>query len=644
MREMKVKSLDAVMIRLFRCLACRLPGNYRFKTHIETYQSCFRYYKRRFNVETWEELKNKLTNLNSPSYASRCSLRRRIDNAAIAARKKEMKSVTQSLNEFKQNSALSNYKLCVLCSQYYLTPAVSELDSSNPMFDELDLNNRTEDKRMMKFWICRVCQSSGKKIETSLAQSRFKSIQIHGWQILYPSNEDSLDEQLNVTVDNTLVLIPHNGYGCDSNLHYLVPNMYRNPETSNSFLSTLYHNRLTKFALRKLYCDFYEGEIANYEEKKLESISKIYDESQIRSSSSWEQKQKRSIYSQFKQFGGAAIGFCLESAINSIEPVVTSLLCNGSVITVEFQGNIRDEFVTKYFSHNHGNNTSCRDSNCIKTEMQDFPDLEVKCLPNFITNLSQKQHLFIEHFVKNLNFEHFAEEYYCGLEFSLNGNGRIIGLLWSKSCNMFNEELSKSSLDGSELKEDAYLKYLENSILTTVNHLSLQQLLQIPEDEAQEISDLGRKFQIDMHMKEAYVPLPSYETMMRFTPGIDGILNMMSAKRLLHSFKNLLMQLSTEEKNSLTTENWLERLSTFGKFTVQDNGSKLLIVFQDISATFLVDKRLNTFINKYDPFIGMKYQQKCFTLICGYGSDAKQLICTSESVLNWKSFKDSKIL
>ena len=544
-------------------------------------------------------------NLVRPSYSCRSSLKRKISNAAYTAKKKQLKSITQSLNDFQRESAFSNSKLCVMCKQFYLSSAVSELTSCNSLYVQLELEKNMHLKRMQKFWLCHVCQSSEKKLETMLAKPKMKKIEIEGWQVLYPTLDENLEEELNLSSGNTPILVPCTGYKCGNDTHYLVPNLYSNSDPNNSFISTLYHNRLTKFALRKLYSDFYDGEIATEGNKKLESISKIYDESVIRSSSSWTQKQKKAIVSQFAQYGGAAIAFSLEVGVSSIESVMTSLLCEGSVITVEFQGNIHDEFISTYYSHNHGNNTLCSTSDCVKTEIQNVPhDLEAKCLPNFIMSLAQKQSLFIEHFVKSQNFQLSGEDYFCGIEFGLNGTGRIIGLIWTRNCNSFNEDLSQSSLDGRELNPEKYLQYLESNILTTVNHIVIQEALEVAEDEAQKISQLATMYQVEMNMPEQYVPLPSYETLLRCTPGIDGILNMINKKRLLQKFKTLLLNLTLDEKTHLSTQDWLTGLMPLAKFEYKEAESKLMIDFQDLNATFIIDTKLNKYIEKYGPLIG----------------------------------------
>ena len=588
-------------------VACRVPGTYKFKTHIETYKSCFDYYKSRFKVQNWDELKAKLLSLERPSYSSRSSLKRKLDNAEYSARKRERKSVTDSLNTFRQKSALSNHKLCVVCQQFYLNCSVSEVNNTNPLYEELELSNKKNLSRMGQFWICQVCQSSENRTETSLVTPMMKRIETEGWQILYPVAENIQDEEFDVHIDKTLVFVPYNGYNCGNKTEYQIPNIYRNPSLTNSLISTLYHNRQTKFALRKLYADLYDGEISSHDNKKLDSISKILDESNIRSSSSWKQKQKRSIVSQFTQYGGASLAFSINVPISTIESVVTSDICNGAVVTVQFDGNSLDEFRTKYFSHNHGNDTTCASTNCIKTEIKQVDaTLETRCIPNFISSIYQKQTLFIEQFVRNQNFELFAEEYFCGIHFSLSGNAKIYGLLWTHNCSVFNRDLSQSSLTGNPVEKKQYLQYIENSILCTVNHLEIQEFLQIPKEEAIYISSLAKQFQINMEMPEKDVKLPSYETLMRVKPEVEAINNTISAKRMMQKFKQSILNLTEEEKKNLTSQEWLTNISSKAKFTLQESEVKLVVQFDEVCVTFVLEGRLNQFIDKYGPFIGMK--------------------------------------
>ena len=79
-----------------------------------------RYYQTRFNVETWIQIKVKMFNLTRSSLPSSSKAKRKLQNEYCRGKKKESITVTQGLNDFKKQVALSNYRLCVICDQYFL--------------------------------------------------------------------------------------------------------------------------------------------------------------------------------------------------------------------------------------------------------------------------------------------------------------------------------------------------------------------------------------------------------------------------------------------------------------------------------------------------------------------------------------------
>ena len=351
--------------------------------HLENNNVCFEFYKQRFNVDSWISLKSSLLKLIRPSYASRSSLKRKFENIQLANRKKDAKTITQSLNDYRRQIALCNYRLCIVCGQYFLSSGAIQVPENDPLFTQLDLNNKLSLKRMNSFWICLKCQSTGGKTgEFTTAKSILNVVEIDGHKILYPGT--NADESISIDVDN-LILIPRRLYPKYKKMTKVhVVGLYKNLTPTNEFISTLYLNRVAKYALRNLYSEIYNGEISLNENKKLQSISGIYDDSNIRLSSSWLKKRRNNIYSQFKQYGPSAISFCLDVDLHNIESIVTSLLCNGSVITLGFEGNGYNEFKTKYYYHSHENSDPCGE-NCNKTELQDITNsLDAKFIPLFI--------------------------------------------------------------------------------------------------------------------------------------------------------------------------------------------------------------------------------------------------------------------
>ena len=599
-RELKVSSVNGVLIKIYKCISCSSTENLQLKRHLETYSLCFKFYLQKFQVTNWDELKTKLFNLTRSSYKSRTSLKRRLENAASAARKKDSVTVTQALNSFRQDIAIANFRLCIICQQNFLPSGAVEILPTDNRYEELESSEKVYMKRMQSYWICLLCDSSNKENQITMADPIFNVVETEGYKLLYPT--DQL-QQVDIDVQcNNLVLIPTKLKTTFKTTNYSLP-LYKNLEVTNDLVSSIYLNRTSKFALRNIFGELYNAVISNNENKKLQSISKIYDDSMIRCSTSWDMKKRNGIFAQFKQYGQAAIGYSIDVSLNNLETIITSKLCQGIVVTLEYHGDFQDIYQTKYFVHDHDNSTACTDT-CNKTEVTEVQEsLESKFLPIFISSLSQKHHCFLQHFIKNKNFHLYSNEYMSDINFYLNGSARINGIIWPTESASFNEMLSSCSLDGNEPELTNYLHYIESSILATTNQSDIQLLLGVSQEEALQIRNLAVIHQLNFQMNEKYVPLPSFETMMRMKPSDVASVNLISSKRLLQLLKQVLMGLCHEEKNSLRTEDWLEDLNTKAKFN-SDTETEMTISFNGTKIFFTIDERLENLMAKYGCFAG----------------------------------------
>ena len=599
-REMKVNCLNGILVKSYKCMACASRGGFQLKRHLQNHAVCLNFYLEKFQVKDWAELKPKLINLTRCSYKSRTSLKRRLENAALAAKKKDVKTVVESINMYRKDISVANYRLCINCGQNFLSSGALQISATDTRYEDLELNKKHL-RRMGTFWICTLCESSNKELHFSMAAPVFQEIEIEGKKILYPTNTTQHEE---IEIDCwSLILIPNKYSSSFKTNTYSIP-LYKNERVSNELISSMYNNRAAKFALRNMYADIYSAEISNLQNKKLQSVSMIYDDSMIRSSVTWMRKKSNSIFAQFKQFGPAAIAYSMDVDLNNLETKITSKLCEGRVVTIEFIGSCQDEFETKYYEHNHNNSTSCTAS-CIKTELNGIGDnIKTEDLPIFISSLSQRQASFITNFMKNKNFELFAEEYNSNIDFYLSGSARINGISWTTECESFNAALSISYFNGTQPEFNNYLHYVESSILTTINQTDIKLILGCTEEEAVKIRNLGVLYQVNLQMDDKHVPLPSLEIMMRMKPKDDVLMNIMSSKRLLEILKQILIALSTEEKNCLTTEDWLENLNKKAKFDSKSE-RQMSLNFDGTILEFGIEERLDNLMRQYGCFIGI---------------------------------------
>ena len=102
--------MDGLLIRIFKCISCSTRGNFQLKRHLENITDCLNFYKQRFNVNRWEEIRQKIQTLTKMSIPSRNAYRRRIANAEYEERRRQAKTVLDSINQFRKDTALANYR------------------------------------------------------------------------------------------------------------------------------------------------------------------------------------------------------------------------------------------------------------------------------------------------------------------------------------------------------------------------------------------------------------------------------------------------------------------------------------------------------------------------------------------------------
>ena len=158
---------------------------------LEAHSDCFRYYKLRFDVENWPELKVKLHNLTRTSYSSRRSLRRRLEADAYRSRLRDATTVIDSLNKYRKEVSVANYRLCVLCGQFCLETSAIEIDPTDQLYQEQDLENKGNLKRLNKHWLCLLCKSTGKKQEKSFSTPFMKLISFNACFTVEKSTQPS---------------------------------------------------------------------------------------------------------------------------------------------------------------------------------------------------------------------------------------------------------------------------------------------------------------------------------------------------------------------------------------------------------------------------------------------------------------------
>ena len=529
------------------------------------------------------------------------------------------------------------------------------------LFEELNLSNNLNFKRMDKFYCCNTCKSSHINIEDIIISPLLKMVNIKGYNIYYPiendDNNSMEDNEINAT---DLVMIPKNLlFKSNEKVDMFPINIYKCKIVNNSYLSTLYNNHVYRYYQRKTYVERYEATVLPSREKTIGNIKPIMDDSMIRSSDTWISSKLSGINSRFENFGDIAIGFEFEIPINNKESIATAVIIQGAVVTIEFIGNENYDLQTKYMLHNHNVEKNCDDT-CVKKELTDpnfdaVLPLSSRYLSIFIATISQKIKAVVKYLILNKNCSIHSKEYYIGVEFLINGNAKVIGILWTEQCTKINENLSTSSLTGEFNDHEDYLQYIEKVIMTSAHTMEIQERLGNSNLNAENFSQIVDKYQlIDFKDKLEDLQLPSIFTSFIYTPEETFSQNLFQSKILRSILKKYLYNVSNHDKEILTTIDWLRSLNS--NFYIERTNDNVKITIDEETYIILIDERLSNLLNDNEEFIAIyqylitcqskqnsvvlkrKYVKECF--IKPYNSDLLRAINQSVNIYTINGFQE----
>ena len=608
MREFKVQSIMSVLLKIFPCFNCSITGTFRLKRHLDENKNCFDAYKNKFGVNNTDELSQKIKYLKSQSCPSRQRVQRKLTYHENKSYSQDSKTVTQAINDFKRSIALANYRLCCKCSGNFLECSTVEISSNHIFYTSLQLNEKPEMKRMNKFYACKVCLSSNQSQNNTMSPACLNKIELNGKTILYPMEHSNPNLTPDAEINSKcLILIPKN-MNFKQKIQKIQININKCDQVTNSYMSTIYKNQVSKFIQKKLIADRFEGTIENQETRTVSNIKPIMDDSDIRLSETWISSKITGLQARFQQFGANAIAFSIKINFNTPETVATGMLIEGSVVTLEFQGNQSYDFETKYFLHKHNLEDDCT-NNCEKLELTEsiikkLPKLRCKYVSIFISSIYQKMQGIVNNLIKNPNCSIAADEYYVGVKFDLEGNAIIEGLLWTGACDDLNKTLSTSSLTGEPISYQHYLNYISSTVMTTSDKNELKLVLNITEEEAISLSKLVKKYQLETNNQPiSDLKLPSLDYFLTVRPDEDSLSNLSVSEKLFNAFQKLLHKTSVDDKVEQSTLQWLDKIKS--NFNIEMETHNLSLKTDAETFSLLRDDRLNTLIAEFDEFLGI---------------------------------------
>ena len=549
----------------------------------------------------------------------------------------------EALRNHRQETALGNFRKCISCKANYLESAVILVDEEEEEFSYL--KELPDLRRMSKFSICVICQNTRENGEAGMIGdqefgSKMICHQVGDGHIYSLKIEDEDEVDLGVGDNGQLfdedagnlkkmVMFPSN-ISClnDGNNVVAKPRelslavaLYKCEEFTINDCGILYFNQISKYRNIVNYNKRFTGDIQDQDNRVLSNLQQCPDDSQIRGSDKWLEHQSENLKKRFVQLGQSAFRVEMKMPKDNVETIATDLLIDGVSLTVSFEGDDSNETETKYLVHlGHTSSSLCTEE-CETMTLQEYLQTRnlviggTRSISSYLTSVFIKVQSFVKNIVKCHSSELFSEEYSFSLTFDSEGVCYVIGFLWPETVLNFNEADSLESYFGDSLEaaRETHLNYVAKVVTCTSNESELRKF-GFNKNEAKRIVNLVKKHQIFPRTDCPNTELPSLQLMFKHSPSVQTMRNIEEAERLKKEIRKLLVDLQDDELNDLSTEDWLQDLSTWSVEILDNNeDDKIRFSLHEKTFTFMLDQKLlNLIVDCDDTFIGVyQYAISC---------------------------------
>ena len=636
--KLRVKSVEEVVFKIYNCIFCNLGDKKKLKQHIQKTDNCFRKYADRFQESDLEEISKKISKIKRSFQQSRQSLIRKLNESEKQklSRKKdfEQKTMESSLNDYRSCIQFGNYRLCFKCLTNSTDSMSEEVKIGSDIYEREDLGDISKQKllRFEKFWICSACKTEEGRI---IHESRIdmKHLNVHGRTVFIPDNNsnESVDEVLNrktiffprtiealkdITKSETL-----------KKAEALITKINQTKPIDIEDVKLLYENEVSKYKARRDLCKRVKGKCISNDVKKLQIIKKCDEIFTVTGSSNWYQNQLSNMVCRMEQNGSICYHVEISFPIICLETIATALLQDGYVVTITKHGKPTTELITQYWVHTeHNNETPCQDE-CPRIDLHEYIengyfDMDTLHDQHLTTHLgctSKKFHQFIKHIIQATNSEILAEKYHFSLSFDLDGQAKMIGAIWPVGVDELNLHIASDSKCDSECTQ-SLIDFIDKTVTCSSDPEVLRVLFNLSDSDSLEMSELSIAHQFHMceNCTSCQNPnLPSLQTFVK--KNVNHGENNDTAQTLMNKMRELLLEMSTEEKMSMTTNEWIESVwideDSFGDILEDE----LQITIDGTLFKFFIDDTLLSLISELGPFSGAYH----YSLLCSKNNDEK---------------------
>ena len=351
------------------------------------------------------------------------------------------------------------------------------------------------------------------------------------------------------------------------------------------------------------------GKITDYTNRLIQTSSFMSDLS-IFGSEEHNERLLEEVSARINQNGHLCLSITISYPLNNPETIASYLVQKNFVVTEVISGNEQNIYERNYEVHNHKADSNCSE-NCNKISLNEFLShhfdirtINNDIVPTYVFNCLIKMKEFIHIMLNCSTFQLNPDEYSFMPICKDNGEMQLIGIIWPKEFKDVNLMIANVSY-GLPWKENIVkdvLQKLEEEVTTRTDLQYFQEIMGFSPLIAERARSLSHKLQVHFD-RSSSLQLPSFTSLI--TQPYPTYSNIFPSKRLKDILKFKLHALSLEEKENLTTMDFLYQCENDCEVIREERMITLFTLNENLS--FDVDDTLNHLLEKYQDhnFIGI---------------------------------------
>ena len=622
LRNFKQKNILPILVKEFNCIFCNVAANVRTINHLKKNATCRNKYMEKLDVHDMKNLQDKLVNLRKQLKPS--AVNRKLEFQKFKMKREdEMNNRTERelLNIFKTETSFANYACCYKCNSNLTIWMVEEVKVDDSNKEEFLDNEVMSRRRFQKYYICGSCKTNKKSTVVS-SMVKMSKVEEDMKIVLFPSNandENDNNQSSNYDGAKQIKCLMPCSVECLDNLDLDLNKVgsrqgdigiiYKLDSDLDLIVKLAYENLLNKYKCLKQFGDWYQGVIRDEAARILSSASKVINDSVVVGSESWRRQQANDLIHRLDQLGAISLFISISLPLEKDDILATVLVQEGHCVTVRYSGDASMEMETHYSVHlNHSSSSDCVE-NCQKISLQDYLEdtgfdlklLKTKYLSTYLSSVQSKFNSFLRNMIKAKGSGLCSERFYFQFKFEEDHSIKIQGIIWPNFLDSINKQFSSypdNSLDDKTKQE--CLQNIDSLLCASSDERFLMEKYSLSESQAKDMSRMICKYQYhhcdDDSCQRCKKPqLPSLRTLFMEL----AIANQNATVNFVDWMIQNLKQLSPEELNNLSTEDWLKSVFNLVSVSYFPHRSVSFETKDDQSFHFDVDDRLQHLIDLF---------------------------------------------